>query len=157
MINNTIVKVVQHVSSGLVMFFSQPDKLHSHLIELKFGFVLGCLTQLGVIFTYLETASVEILNFFLGWFFQSSIFHHLFPTESFLNLVISGVFQRIYPIKVWGSLVICGLFPGRFLNDFGLSWLGLLERKPEYPSSILCLSWESSALTFTVPLSWCLC
>jgi len=122
------------------MFFSQPDKLHSHLIELKFGFVLGCLTQLGVIFTCLETASVEILNFFLGcWFFQSLIFHHLFPTESFLNLVISGVFQRIYPIKVWGSLVVCGLFPGRFLNDFGLSCLELTCLKENL--SILLQSW----------------
>jgi len=70
-----------------------------------------------------------------GWFFlQSFIIFSNGVFLSFLNLVISVVFQWIHPRKVWGSLVTCGLFPGRFLNDFGLSWawLDLLERKSEY-------------------------
>jgi len=62
-----------------------------------------------------------------GWFFlQSFIIFSNGVFLSFLNLVISVVFQWIHPRKVWGSLVTCGLFPGRFLNDFGLSWLDLI-------------------------------
>lgn len=92
-------------------------------LKFEFGFVLGCLTQLGVIFTCLETASVEILNIL-----ASDSFFNLsssFPMEFFLQSCDLRVFQWIHPRKVWGSLVICGVFPGRFLNDFGLSCLDL--------------------------------
>jgi len=92
-------------------------------VEIWIWICFGMSNSIRWIFTYLETASVEILNILTaGSFFNLS---SSFPMELFLQSCDLRVFQWIHPRKVWGSLVICGLFPGRFLNDFGLSCLDL--------------------------------
>jgi len=105
-------------------------------------------------------ASIEILNIFLAVLLILSIFNlsSSFQKESFFlescDLRGLSMDSSYKGLRVSRHLWCISWSISERLRSF-LTWLELLEKSLSI--LVLSLSWESSALTFTVPLSWSLC